>query len=139
MMTKSGFVSMPRWKWITDPGAKSFQTPQAATTVLLAMVPSAAPTVPSRGIRIRLKATVSTVIVTPSRNGVRGSPAARNAPLSMKNSIIPKMPRNIARRNGRAWRCTSGAAWTTSSRAGAAKKPTAPMRTASPIAVRNAW
>ena len=37
-----------------------------------------------------------------SRIGVRGSPAARNAPLSMKNMTRPKMPRNIVRRNGRA-------------------------------------
>ena len=89
--------------------------------VLLAMVPSAAPSVPRRGMRRRLNTTVSTVIVTPSRSGVRGSPAARNAPLNMKNSIIPTMPRNIARRNGSASRCTSGAALTTSSSAGAAK------------------
>ena len=60
--------------------------------MLLAIVPNAAPTVPKLGIRITLKTTVSTVIVMPSRSGVRASPAARNAPLSMKNIIMPRMP-----------------------------------------------
>ena len=27
MMAKSGFRSMPRWKWITEPGAKILQMP----------------------------------------------------------------------------------------------------------------
>ena len=36
----------------------------------------------------------------------------RKAPLSMKNIISPKLPTNIARRNGSASRCTSGAAFT---------------------------
>ena len=58
--------------------------------------------------------------MTPSRSGVCGSPAARNAPLSMKNIIMPKMPTNIARRNGSASACTSGAAFTRRSSAGAA-------------------
>ena len=58
--------------------------------------------VPNIGISMTLKLTVSTVIARPSRSGVRGSPAARNAPLSMKNIIMPKMPMNIARRNGSA-------------------------------------
>ncbi len=48
-----------------------------------------------------LKTMVSTVMITPSRSGVCGSPAARNAPLSMKNMSMPKMPMNIARRNGK--------------------------------------
>ena len=39
-----------------------------------------------------LKTIVSTVIATPRRSGVCGSPAARNAPLSMKNIIMPMMP-----------------------------------------------
>ena len=42
-----------------------------------------------------LKPTFSTVIAMPSRSGVRASPAARNAPLSMKNIIMPMMPTNI--------------------------------------------
>ncbi len=92
--------------------------------MLLAIVPNAAPTVPNIGIRTTLKTMVSTVITTPSRSGVRGSPAARKAPLSMKNIIMPKMPTNIARRNGSASRCTSGAALTSSSSAGAATYPT---------------
>ena len=86
-----------------------------ATVVLLAIVPSAAPIVPNIGMRMTLKAIVSTVIVTPRRSGVRGSPAARNAPLSMKNIIMPKMPMNIARRNGSASVCTSGSALTSTS------------------------
>ena len=51
---------------------------------------------------------VSTVIATPSRSGVCGSPAARKAPLSMKNIIMPNMPMNIARRNGSASARTVG-------------------------------
>ena len=82
------------------------------------MVPSAAPTVPNAGIRMTLNTIVRTVIVTPRRSGVRGSPAARNAPLSMKNIIMPKMPMNIARMNGSASACTSGAAFTLSSSVG---------------------
>ena len=46
--------------------------------------------------------------------------AARNAEASMKNIIMPKMPMNIARRNGSACDCTSGAALMTSSSHGAA-------------------
>ncbi len=27
MIVKSGFMSIPRWRWMTDPGAKSRQIP----------------------------------------------------------------------------------------------------------------
>jgi hypothetical protein len=104
-------------------------TPNTATIVLLAIVPYAAPTVPIVGISSTLKATVSTVMVTPSRSGVRGSPAARNAPLSMKNIIMPKIPRNIVRRKGSASAFTSGAAFTRSRRAGEAAYPIVPIST----------
>ncbi len=77
--------------------------------------------VPNLGIRITLKQIVNTVIDTPSRSGVCASPAARKAPLSMKNIIMPKMPMNIALRNGRASCCTSGAALMMSSSTGEAK------------------
>ena len=97
------------------------QLPQRRTTdtiVLLAIASRRpAPTVPRPRIRITLKATFNTVIAMPSRIGVRGSPAARNAPLSMKNIIMPKMTTNIVRRNGRASALTSGAALTRSSSA----------------------
>ncbi len=89
------------------------------------MVPNAAPIVPNRGMRTTLNAMVSTVIANPSRSGVRGSPAARKAPLSMKNIIMPKMPRNMARRNGSASARTAGAALTRVNSEGAAKYPTA--------------
>ncbi len=121
MMPKSGFRSIPRWKWITESGAKNRQIPIAAASVLLATVPNAAPSVPNRGMRMTLNRTVSAVIATPRRSGVRGSPAARKAPVSRKKSIMPKMPRNIVRRNGSARCCTSGAALTMRRSAGAAK------------------
>ena len=52
---------------MTDPGAKSFHTPYAATTVLLAIVPNAAPIVPKRGISTTLNAIVSAVMVRARR------------------------------------------------------------------------
>ncbi len=112
--------------------------PYTEASVLLPTVPYAAPTVPNIGISTRLKAIVSTVIATPRRSGVCGSPAARKAPLSMKNIIMPMNPTNIVRRNGSASACTSGAAFTRSSSAGAATQPSAPSTTARPAAVRNA-
>ena len=85
------------------------------------MVPIAAPTVPNILMSTMLKKTVSTVMPTPRRSGVCASPAARNAPLSMKNIIMPRMPMNIIRRNGSASLCTSGAALIRRSSAGEAK------------------
>ncbi len=35
---------------------------------------------------------------TPRRSGVRASPAERSAPLSMKNSNMPKLATNMMRR-----------------------------------------
>ena len=84
-------------------------------------VPSADPAVPSRGIRSRFSTRLSSVIETPSRSGVRASPAARSAELSMKNSIMPMLKVKLMRRNGSAWALTSGAALTRSSSLGAAK------------------
>ncbi|HEX3091606.1 MAG TPA: hypothetical protein VHW72_03220 [Candidatus Angelobacter sp.] len=72
---------------------------------------------------MRLKTMMSAVIPTPRRKGVRGSPAARKAPVSMKNIIRPKMLLNIARINGSASAFTSGAAFTTASRVGEAQYP----------------
>jgi len=63
-----------------------------------------------------LNAALSTVAATPSRSGVCASPAARNAPPSMKKTSMPTLPTNIVRRNGSAAAFTSGAARTTSSR-----------------------
>ena len=62
--------------------------------------------------------TLSTVIVRPSRSGVRASPAARMAADIMKNSSMPMLPMKLMRRNGSACSLTSGAAWTRSSRRG---------------------
>ena len=90
-------------------------------------VPIAEPAVPSAGIgprpgiRIRFKIRLSTVIVTPSRSGVRASPAARSAEVSMKNSSMPMLNRKLMRRNGSASAATSGDALTRSRRYGAAK------------------
>jgi len=109
-----------------------------ATAVLLATVPIAAPIVPMMGINVRLNTTVSAVMMTPSRSGVRESPAARNAPLSMKNSIMPMMPASMVRKKGSASFCTSGAALTSRSSEGAANHPIAPMISDMPAAVRNA-
>ena len=53
----------------------------------------------------------------PSTIGVRASPADRSAPLSMKKISMPLLNRNMMRRNGSAWACTSGAAFTKSSSA----------------------
>ena len=64
---------------------------------------------------------MSTVIVTPSRSGVRASPAARSAEVSMKNSSMPMLNMKLMRRNGSASARTSGEALTRSSRYGAAK------------------
>ena len=71
-------------------------------------VPSAEPAVPSAGIgpqpriRITLRTTFRIVIVTPSRSGVRASPAARSAEVSMKNSSMPMLKEKLMRRNGSA-------------------------------------
>ena len=107
--------------------------------MLLAIVPNAAPIVPKRGIKTTLNAIVSAVMARPSRSGVFGSPAARNAPLSMKNIIIPKMPMNIVRRNGNASACTMAAAFTLFSSAGDATYPNTAISTDSIDAVRKAW
>ncbi len=55
----------------------------------------------------------------PSRSGVFASPAALNAPPSMKKMSMPTLHVSMIRRNGSASRFTSGAAFTMSSRCGA--------------------
>ena len=87
-------------------------------------------------INVTLSAMVRIVIARPRRSGVCGSPAARNAPLSMKNITRPTMPTNIVRRNGSASARTSGAALTSVSSHGAANQPTTPSAAESPAAVR---
>ncbi len=82
---------------------------------------------------------VRPVIITPSRSGVRESPAARNAPLNMKNIMMPRTPASIDRRNGSASAFTTGAALTRSSSLGAANHPIVPSTADRPAAVRNAW
>ncbi len=52
---------------------------------------------------------------------------------------MPRMPTNIARRNGRASAATAGVALTSRSRPGAANHPAAPSAIDIPAAVRNAW
>ena len=61
------------------------------------------------------------VIVTPSRIGVRASPAARSAEVSMKNSSMPMLKVKLMRRNGIASSRTSGEALAKSSRNGDAE------------------
>ena len=119
MTAKSGLRSMPPSKWITDSGRVSRQTPYELTIVLLMTVPNAAPMVPNIGMRITFKPIVTGHRQSESQRGTR-IPAARNAPLSMKNMIKPTMPTNIMRRNGSASARTSGAAFTSVSSQGAA-------------------
>ncbi len=79
-------------------------------------MPMAEPVVPYFGTRIRLRTRLSKVIDTPSRSGVRASPAARSAELSMKNSSMPMLNMKLMRRNGSACAFTAGAALIMSSR-----------------------
>ena len=48
-------------------------------------------------MRITFKMTFNTVITMPSRKGVRTSPAARKAPLNMKNISMPRLKTNMIR------------------------------------------
>src|SRR6185369_914007 len=109
-------------------------------------VPIAAPFVPNDGIGPRpristiFKSRLSTVNAMPSIIGVRASPAERNAPPSMKNTIMPKLNTNMMRRNGRASAFTSGAALTRLSNEGDTKYPIGAITpSAMKTAVRNAW
>ena len=74
-----------------------------AVNPLAIAVPIAAPSVPNAGIgpkpgiKIMLRMTFPTVIATPSRSGVRASPADRSAPLIMKKISIPILKTNITR------------------------------------------
>ena len=95
--------------------------------------------VPNILISVTFNAIVSTVMASPRRSGVRGSPAARNAPLNMKNMIRPTLPTNIVRRKGSASRRTSGAALTSVRSHGAARYPATPSTIDKPAAVRNDW
>ena len=125
MTTGSGRQSSPRWMWITQRPPN--RNPAAATVTIPAAitVPMAAPFVPNAGIgpnpriRITLIATLRMVIAMPSRSGVRASPAERNAPPSMKKTIVPKLKMNIVRMYGSASACTAGAAFTRSRSDGA--------------------
>ena len=110
------------------------------------VVPTAAPAVPSRGrgprpvMNATLHAMFRTVRRIPRCSGVRASPAARNAPPTMKNSSIPMLPTNMIRKNGNASTCTAGAAFTTPSSEGARIHPRgASTRPHSASAARNAW
>ena len=97
--------------------------------VLAITVPIAAPRVPKAGIgpaplmNTTFKQKLSTVIASPSRSGVRASPAARSAPPSMKNISSPMLPMNIVRRNGSASARTAGVALTSVSSVGDSDVP----------------
>ena len=92
-------------------------------------MPIAAPAVPNAGsgpsprISTTLSTMLSAVITKPRTIGVRASPAERSAPPSMKNISMPLLVTNMMRRNGSAWACTAGAAFTKSSRTGPRKYP----------------
>src|SRR5438105_4747764 len=110
------------------------------------VVPTAAPAVPSRGRGPRpvmnaiLHAMFRAVRRIPRCSGVRASPAARNAPPTMKKSSNPMLPTNMIRRNGKASTRTAGAAFTTPSSDGARIHPRgASTRPHSASAARNAW
>ena len=107
-------------------------------------VPIAAPFVPKAGMgpSPRMKMTFNTmfrmVMLTPIIIGVRASPAERSAPLSMKNTSIPLLNRNMMRMNGNASAFTAGAAFTKSSSAGDAKYPMGAINIESASAAMNA-
>ena len=125
MIRQSGANDMLHENRTTRDPEKSSHRKAAAVSPLAIAVPIAAPAVPNAGIgpspRIRttLSTTFSTVIATPSRNGVRASPAARNAPLIMKKMSIPMLKTNMMRIYASASSCTSGAALIRSSSVGA--------------------
>src|SRR3954447_17213191 len=146
MMAKSGRRGIERSKCTTRRPLISSHTPTAETEMLEIAVRIPAPFVPKAGmgpaplINTTLRTKFRTVIATPSRNGVRASPAARNAPPSMKNISIPMLNTNIVCRNGSASARTAGVACTMSSSPGDSKYPSGariPSERAS--AVRNAW
>ena len=122
---QSGRQFIPRCQWTTSRPEQIRYNAQPLAMKLAIELPIAAPAVPKRGIgpspriRITLKTTFSTVSARPRRSGVRASPAARNAPLTMKNSSMPTLHPSMMRRNGSASRRTSGAARTSSSSEGA--------------------
>ena len=82
----------------------------APTAMLAIAVPMAAPRVPYGGMSRMLSRMFNTVIRIPRRIGVLASPAARSAPLNMKNSSIPMLETNMTRIYGTASTWTSGAA-----------------------------
>ncbi len=86
-------------------------------------VPSAAPAVPSAGIRITFSTMLRIVMPTPRRSGVRASPAERSAPLNMKKSSMPKLATNMMRRYGSASACTAASAFTKVSSHGESVQP----------------
>jgi len=113
---------------------------------LATVVPTAAPAVPMRGngpspvMKTTLHTMFKAVRSRPSTIGVRASPAARTAPLTMKNSSMPRLPTNIRRRNGNACACTAGVACTTPSSVGARIQPSgASTHAHNATAARNAW
>ena len=138
MMAQSGAKLSGRGTRIAYLPERTIAFPMAATIRLAVTVPSAAPKAPYRGMSTTLNAALSTVAAIPRRSGVRASPAARNAPPSMKKTSIPTLPTNIVRRKGSAAAFTSGAARTTSSRYGASTYPAMASTTERKIEVRNA-
>src|SRR5439155_1436247 len=119
MMPQSGRQLMPRCH-VTGSRPESSKYPaMPLTTMPATAVPTAAPAVPNRGrgprpvMNATLHAMFRTVRRIPRRSGVRASPAARKAPLTMKKSSIPRLPTNMIRRNGSASTRTAGAAFTT--------------------------
>ena len=116
------------------------------TTPAAITVPIAAPAVPNAGIgpKPRMRTTLNTrfrtVKAIPYRSGVRASPADRSAPPSKKNTIIPKLNRNMILRYGSASDRTSAVAFTNCNRIGERKYPIgARMTTAKTADVRSAW
>ena len=103
MTRQSGANDMVRENRTTRLPEKSSQRAAAAVSPPAIAVPIAAPTVPNAGIgpsprmSTTFSTTFSTVMATPSRSGVRASPAARSAPLTMKNIRWPKLKTNMTR------------------------------------------
>ncbi len=104
MMDQLGRRSAPRGNPTAQPPPQSFARAYRPTPPVAITVPMAAPRVPNAGIgpSPRISTTfstrLSTVTTTPSRSGVRASPAERSAPPSMKKMSMPELNTNMIRR-----------------------------------------
>ena len=103
MMPQSGRKDIDREKWMTSRLENNIQMKTRQVIPLAIAVPIAAPRVPNAGIgpspliNTTFSRMFSAVIRMPSRIGVLASPAARSAPLNMKNISMPMLKTNWIR------------------------------------------